>query len=486
MSTQPSIVHEPGESEDAAVNAYVAGMIDAAAHLTFPELLTMPPEALLYHLRDRNGVTVVALPTSALTEEQLIGLMKYRLAQYVAINFVDARMIYAARMQYEPLSRMSAHDTHVIALSEKTAEIICYATIEASPDVSGQVTLRDRDRPLFPVEAVHGWGIYNRLRLLPDLPISKIRELGRFVKNQRLHVFDELGARGPVEVGVALFRLLAGGLRLEVEAIIGDLEEGVARQNLEFFHVPMVVLHGTVPYESETSYFFPRYQFCTVYPFAALSADVSRQMISRLDAIDEALSQPGKKGLLALFALKRDIVQPRSNLEPPEGLATLTDTNVPEQGGAMPLRREMLDLAGRLRETNLFSGLSVGEAAVLGTFMERVESENGEVIIHQGDTSDCLFLIESGKVEVQTFSRAGDKISLATLGAGDFVGEIALLTGAPRTADVVVVEPAALLKLTKDAYARYLGHAAEVEQRMTQAALGRSLDTARKAASGAS
>ena len=152
----------------------------------------------------------------------------------------------------------------------------------------------------------------------------------------------------------------------------------------------------------------------------------------------------------------------------------------------MPFRREMLDLAGRLRETNLFSGLSVGEAAVLGTFMERVEAENGEVIIHQGDASDCLFLIESGTVEVQTFSRAGDKISLATLGAGDFVGEIALLTGAPRTADVVVVEPAALLKLTKDAYARYLGHAAEVEQRMTQAALGRSLDTARKAASGAS
>jgi hypothetical protein len=470
--------------DDAAVNAYVTAMIAAAAELTFPDLLDPPAGSALYHRRDRNGVTTVVLPASALSEPQLIGLMKYRLAQYVAINFVDARMIYDAQMQYEPLSRISPHDIHVLALSEATGEILCYATIEAAPDAPARTTLRDEERPLFPVEAVHGWGIFNRLRVLPDLPFGKIRELGRFVKNQRLSMLDELGARGPVEVGVALFRLLAGDLRLEVEAIIGDLEEGVARQNLEFFHVPMVVLHGTVPYESETSYFFPRYQFCTVYPFATLSVDVSRQMISRLDAIEAALEQPGKRGLLALFALKRDIAHPTSNLEPPGGLAELIDTNVPEQGGAMPLRREMLDLAGKLRETDLFSGLSVGEAAVLGTFMERVETEPGEVIIHQGDTSDCLFLIESGSVEVQTFSRAGEKISLATLGAGDFVGEIALLTGAPRTADVIVSQPAALLKLTKDAYARYLGHAAEVEQRMTQAALGRSVDTARKAAAG--
>ena len=35
----------------------------------------------------------------------------------------------------------------------------------------------------------------------------------------------------------------------------------------------MVVIHGTVPYEAEASYFFPRYQFCAVYPFAALATD---------------------------------------------------------------------------------------------------------------------------------------------------------------------------------------------------------------------
>src|SRR5262245_47646800 len=218
--------------------------------------------------------------------------MKYRLAQYVAVNFIDSEMVYEARMEHEPLSGVGAGDVHVIAASAETGEILCYAALKAPPEAPPGTTLRQADRPLFAVEKIHGWGIYNRLRVLPDLPVSKVRELGRFVKNQRLHTFDALGLRGPVEVGVALFRTLAGPLRLEVDAIAGDLEEGVAKQNLEYFNAPLVVIHGTVPYEGETSYFFPRYQLKTVYPFAALATDISAAMLSRLDAIEEGLILP--------------------------------------------------------------------------------------------------------------------------------------------------------------------------------------------------
>lgn len=476
---------KPGEAEEASeAQQYARALIDAAAGITIPELFAGTHSDALYQVADRHGVSVVVLPTPALSEEQLIALMKYRLAQYLAINFVDARMIFEAGIEHEPLSGVSDQDVHVIAGSAATGEVLCYAAIKAAPDAPAGVTLRDRERPLFPVEKVHGWGIFNRLRVLPDLPVNKIRELGRFVKNQRLHTFDELGARGPVEVGVALFRALAGPLRLDIEAIVGDLEEGVAKQNLDFFHVPMVVLHGTVPYEAEASYFFPRYQYCTVYPFGALSADVSRLMLARLDAIERALEQPGKQGLLALFALKRDLASPRSALEPPEGLAPLTDAVVPEQGGPMATRRQMLDLADRLRQTGLFGGLSVSEAAVLGTFMERVEAAPDDVVVRQGDAGDSLYLIESGQVEVQARSRSGEEIAVATLGPGDYFGEVALLTGAPRTADVVAISPVTLLRLTKDAYTRYLSHAAEVERQITHAALSRTLDTARKTAQG--
>ena len=349
---------------------------------------------------DRNGVSVLVVRTPQLSEEQLVKLMKYRLAQYLAVNFVDTEMIYEARMEYEPLSGVSPHDVHLIAGSVETGEILCYAAIKAGTPAPDR-TLRDRDRPLFPVEKVHGWGIYNRLRILPDLQVDKLREMGRFVKNQRLHTFDVLGARGPIEVGVAIFRTLVGPLRLEVDAIIGDLEEGVAKQNLDFFHIPLVVLHGTVPYEPEASYFFPRYQFCTVYPFSILASDISAGALARLDAVERALALPGKQALVALIALKKDIPEPRSTLEAPEGLAPLTNMDLPQRGVSMASRRQLLDAGEQLRTTSLFRDLSVAEATVLGTFMDRREHQPGDVVVRQRDAGNELILIESGTAEVR-------------------------------------------------------------------------------------
>ena len=466
------------------VEAYARVLIDNAAHARLPELFTAEHPDALYRVPDRNGVSVVVLRTTSLTEEQLISLMKFRLAQYLAVNFIDSKMVYDARMEYEPLSGISPNDVHVIAGSKATGEILCIAALKAPPDAPPGVTLREANRPLFAVEKIHGWGIFNRLRVLPDLPVSKLCELGRFVKNQRLHTFDELGLRGPVEVGVALFRTLSGPLRLEVDAIIGDLEEGVAKQNLEYFHAPLVVIHGTVPYEAEASYFFPRYQFKTVYPFAALATDISRAMIARLDAVEEGLNKPGKEGLLALLKLKGDAHSPKSSLEPPEGLAALTDASLPQKGVAMQTRRLLIDVGERLRTIDLFSGLSAAEATVLGTFMERQTEEAGVTVIRQGEMGDDLFLIEGGEADVQVGGRGGDPITVARLGPGDYFGEIALLTGEERMADVIAVTPLSLLRLTKDAFTRYLTHAAEVEQQLSRTAASRARETARKMISG--
>jgi hypothetical protein len=460
--------------------AFVRQLVDDASTLRMPEIFDTPPPDAVYTQQNRHGVVTVVLRSPSLTEGQLIKLMRYRLAQYAIINFVDADMIYEARLEHEPLSNVAPGDIHVLSGSAETGEILCYAAIKAPPAAVPGTTLRSRDRPHFPVEKVHGWGVFNRLLVLPDLPFHKLFELGRFVKNQRLHTFDELGARAPVEVGVALFRALAGPLRLEVDAIIGDLEEGVAKQNLDFFHVPLIVIHGTVPFEAEASYFYPRYQYSTVYPFAVLASDISRQMLSRLDAIEEALEHPGKTGLLGLFKLKRDIITPKSTLEPPEGLDPLSDANVPQIGVPMADRLMMIDLASRLRQSNLFAGLSMSEATVLGTFMERQAIEAGDVIIREGDIGDDLFLIESGTADVIVARGRDLPIHVATLGPGDFFGEIALLTGAERMADVVASSPMSLLRLTKDAFTHYLTHATEVDRQITRTAMSRTRDTSRR------
>jgi len=66
----------------------------------------------------------------------------------------------------------------------------------------------------------------------------------------------------------------------------------------------------------------------------------------------------------------------------------------------------------------------------------------GEVPVRQGDQGDSFYIIKSGKVDVVVKKSGGGKAVVATLGAGNFFGEMSLLTGAVRTASIHVKEDA--------------------------------------------
>lgn len=465
--------------DDANAERYVASLVAAAADIRLPEIFGRSHPDAVFLVPNRHGVNVTALRTTSLTEEQLLALMRFRLAQYLDVNFVNGQLVYEQRMEHEDVAGVEPDDIHVMAGSAETGEILCYAVIEAPLDVAPGVTMRTRDRPLLPVEQVHGWGIFNRLPILPDLPLGKIRELGRFVKNQRYRGMEDEAVRGPVEVCVAIFRLVAEGLAFELEAVVGDFEEAIAKQNMDFFHVPMVVLHGTVPLQSDAGWLFPRYQYRTVFPFACLASDASLAL-PRLEAIEAALEKPGKLGLLSLMRLRGDKPTAKSALAPGEGLSELAQAELPQKGVPMADRREQREAGDRLRRTELFGDLSEAEATVLATFLERVEHRPEDVIVRQGDPSDAVYFIESGTVEVGATGAAGTTLVLAELGPGDYFGEIGIVTGAERIADVVAREPVTLLRLAKDDYARYLSQVDEVQQALRLTAASRAGDTARQ------
>ena len=60
----------------------------------------------------------------------------------------------------------------------------------------------------------------------------------------------------------------------------------------------------------------------------------------------------------------------------------------------------------------------------------------GEVFIRQGDVGDSLYIIMSGQIKVFRTSSSGLETVLAHLGAGNSIGEMALLTDEPRSASV--------------------------------------------------
>lgn len=462
------------------VDLYLADLTSRAVNLRLPDLLLQEQPDAFYQQRNRHGISVIALRTSSMTEEQIDRILEYRLGQYLhtSVGMLNAEVIHAAGWQREPRSETQPNDIHVIAGAAETGQILCYAVVRSLPATAPGTTLRSRSRPFFQVEKTHGWGIFNRLLTIPDLPIENVRECGRFIKNHGAYTFDELGARAPVEVGVALYRTLSGSLRGEVVGVVGDLEESVAKQNLDFFHVPAAIIHGTLPYAPETSFAFDRYQYREIFPFATLTADLDR-CLERLDAIERALELPGKQGLAGLFRLKRDIRDSVSSLEPPDGLMPLAKVRIDQRELPMATRREMHSVGGWLRGIPLFSGFSDAEAALLGTFMEARDASPGDVIIRQGDPGSDLYLIEAGQAEVLVHTRDGQTITVACLGPGDYFGEICLLTGGERTADVVALSELELRRLTKEAYTEYLAQLAEVDRPMSEVAASRRSETSR-------
>jgi hypothetical protein len=467
--------------DDASAEAYVAGLVEAAAAIRLPSLFAKPHPNAILTVPNRGGIGVTALRTTDLSEEQLVELMRFRLAQYLEVNFVDSNVVYKERLEHESLANVYPNDVHVIAGTVGEGEILCYATLKSAPDAPPGTTLRTRDRALLPVEKTHGFGVFNRLPILPDLPIQQIRELGRFVKNQRYHGVEDKSVRGPVEVGVAIFRMIAETLAFELSAVVGDLEESVAKQNLDFFRIPLVVIHGTLPLESEDSWLFPRYLQRNVNPFALLASDAA-SALPRLDEIEQALGRPGKLGLLSLMRLRNagGAAEVRSSLEPTGGVTALADAQLPQVEMAMAERRQVREAGERLRETPLFAGLSDAEASVLSTFVDGVTAEPGTVIVRQGDEAASLYFVQSGEVEVRLRGADGGSTAVATIGAGDYFGEIGVLTGGTRLADVVALQPTELLRLTKDDYERYLTQVVEVDQELGRTAALRAVDSARK------
>lgn len=107
-------------------------------------------------------------------------------------------------------------------------------------------------------------------------------------------------------------------------------------------------------------------------------------------------------------------------------------------------RNEKIDA---LQQVPLFSGLTVKQLEGITPFVDEVDVEAGQVLIDEEGFGQELLIVVDGTAEV---TRDGKHI--ANLGAGEAIGEIALLDGKPRTATVTATEPMTLLTISKRAF----------------------------------
>jgi CRP/FNR family transcriptional regulator, cyclic AMP receptor protein len=134
------------------------------------------------------------------------------------------------------------------------------------------------------------------------------------------------------------------------------------------------------------------------------------------------------------------------------------------------------EVVERLSQVPLFAGCSNRELQTIARTVRDIDHTPGAVIAREGEPGVGLFIIADGKAEVTI---GGKK--KATLGPGDFFGEIALLEGGPRTATVTAVSDVRLLGLTEWVFRSLMMDHPSIALKTLEAMAGRLRDATKAA-----
>ncbi len=105
-----------------------------------------------------------------------------------------------------------------------------------------------------------------------------------------------------------------------------------------------------------------------------------------------------------------------------------------------------------LKQIYLFSELNDTSLRNILNCCREVEFPKSKLIVSENSPGDSLFVITDGSVKVNVISQDGKEIILTTLQSGEFFGEMSLLDGAPRSANVIALTKTKALILDRDAF----------------------------------
>ena len=109
-----------------------------------------------------------------------------------------------------------------------------------------------------------------------------------------------------------------------------------------------------------------------------------------------------------------------------------------------------------LRNVPLFSLLPGAQLVLLTSVLLRKAYPKNSAVVVAGDPADALYIVISGRLKVMMSDKEGREVILAILNQGDFFGEMGLIDQAPRSANVVAIEPCELLTITRADFTKCL------------------------------
>jgi CRP-like cAMP-binding protein len=121
-----------------------------------------------------------------------------------------------------------------------------------------------------------------------------------------------------------------------------------------------------------------------------------------------------------------------------------------------------------IKRVPLFAGCSKRELSEVAAIADELSLPEGRTLTKEGATGHEFLVLVDGAADVR---RNGRKVN--TLGAGDFLGEIALVTGAPRTATVKTTEPSRMLVITARDFRTLLRKTPSIQLKVLEAIAAR-------------
>ena len=118
-----------------------------------------------------------------------------------------------------------------------------------------------------------------------------------------------------------------------------------------------------------------------------------------------------------------------------------------------------MSAATALKQVPLFQHLDEHALQRLARRARRLTLDSGTIVLREGDASDSLYVIVTGRVRVSREPAPGQVIELEVLGAGSFFGELALLDSGPRSATVATMTACTVLVIDKRLFATLMHEA---------------------------
>jgi hypothetical protein len=200
-------------------------------------------------------------------------------------------------------------------------------------------------------------------------------------------------------------------------------------------------------------------------------------IISNGERVDKVTLSPGDSfqiGKTSFSFVEREVGETENHLH-----TTLEFFSPPSIDGADRRSVRFMDVISKIP---FFTPLQETEREELAEDATMHVYNTGELVIREDDPGRSIYIVLDGRVKVFTKDQGGKELELATLGVGQFFGEMSLVSGKPRSSSVAALELSVVVELSYASMSKVIEHNPAVKKILEEYHKTRTQDTLEKLA----